>query len=228
MTFQPSPTLLGKDDVYIVTTLDGSDTLFSYRYGTTYHSLHGAVSESRHIFILHGLNTQQSRQKICILEIGFGTGLNAFLAYLYSKKFLFPIDYTGIEPFQVSFDIACRLDYPGYLAADDQKNVFLEFHRQHNFADLLFSFKKYDQLDSIAGEQGYDCIFFDAFSPSEQPEMWEQQVFDNLFHLTSVGGCLVTYCAKGEVRRRLIHSGYQVKRMPGGPGKREMIQAFRH
>ncbi len=219
--------LLGKDDVFVVTTSDGSDTLFSKAYQSTYHSTFGAVSESKHTFLQNGLKTQLHRSKIRILEFGFGTGLNAFLAFLFSQKHALQIDYTGFEEYPIDMSIICSLDYPGYLVCSEKANAFHQMHELKTFRTDYFKFQRSDQWDILHLDGQFDCIFFDAFDPAAQPELWDQETFDQLFKISSEGGCLVTYCSKGEVRRRMIKAGYNTKRIPGAPGKREMLQAFR-
>jgi tRNA U34 5-methylaminomethyl-2-thiouridine-forming methyltransferase MnmC len=221
-----SPTL-GWDDVFIMCTQDGSDTLYSHAYQTTYHSVFGAVGESRHVFLQHGLQSQQFREKISILEFGFGTGLNAFIAFLFSLKTNKPVQYTGIESHPIDPAIAYKLDYPAYLAFPEEKEVFLRLHTDPQFSYGSFDFSKISLLKDLPSDKQFDCIFFDAFAPVNQPEMWEQDIFDTLFKLTSSGGCLVTYCAQGEVRRRMAAAGFEMERLPGPPGKREMLRAVK-
>lgn len=218
---------LGRDDVFIVPTLDGSDTLFSKAFGATYHSRNGAVSESRHVFIQNGLQTQSHRSKISILEFGFGTGLNAFLAFLYSIKQQKEISYYGIEAFPIDLHVAGHLNYPAYLAATPYSDLFKRLHAENSFSDGQFHFRKLQSITELNSSTMWDCLFFDAFSPDIQSEQWEQNIFDRLFELTSVDGCLVTYCAKGEIRRRMQRAGYHVKRLSGAPGKREMLLAIK-
>lgn len=225
MLTQPSARPLGKDDVFVTGTLDGSDTIYSKSLQTTYHSTNGAVSESRHVFIRNGLLTQFHLPSISILEIGFGSGLNAFLSLLIAKQHNKHVKYTGIESFPIEESIALQLNYPEYLVAEHSKEFFIQMHNQSAFSTTFFDFKKYEQVDRLDLSQSFDCIYFDAFAPKVQPPLWEQNVFDVMFHITSLGGCLVTYCAQGEVRRRLMNAGYKVNRLNGAPGKREMIQA---
>ncbi len=219
--------LLGREDVYVVTTRDGSDTLFSKAYQATYHSNHGAVSESKHTYIQNCLSTQMHLTLIRILEFGFGTGLNAFLAFLFAQKHQKQVDYIGFEAFPLDISIARQLDYPGYLACPEQKDIFIRMHREASFSTDYFQFHRMDHWDIIRLAGPFDCIFFDAFAPGSQPELWEQEMFDHLYKVTSPGGCLVTYCSKGDVRRRMGAAGYLVNRIPGAPGKREMLQAFK-
>lgn len=222
-----APLILGKDDVFVVSTLDGSDTLYSRAFDCTYHSVKGAVSESRHVFIRNGLEKLAHLPSVRVLEIGFGTGLNAFLAFLFSQSHQKEIFYTGIESFSLDIRIVNELNYPQYLLAESSKEIFLKMHREDQFSTASFHFQKFQTLDQTPSDLMADCIFFDAFSPAEQGEMWDQNIFNTLYNLTSQNGYLVTYCAKGEIRRRIENAGYLVNRLPGAPGKREMIQAVK-
>jgi tRNA U34 5-methylaminomethyl-2-thiouridine-forming methyltransferase MnmC len=219
--------LLGRDDVYVVASRDGSNTLFSREYGATYHSIYGAVSESKHTYIQRCLHTQLNRKEINILEFGFGTGLNAFLAFLTAESYKKQINYTGFEAYPLDLNIVSQLEYSGYLACHEKEAVFMRMHETNAFTENYFQFQRLDYWDIIKLEGPFDCIFFDAFAPESQPELWQQEMFDLLFKVTSPGGCLSTYCAKGEVRRRIAQSGYVVERIPGAPGKRQMLQAFK-
>lgn len=221
------PARLGQDEVYIIRTLDGSETLYSRRFDATYHSINGAVSESRHVFLHAGLHIYASNPSVSILEFGFGTGLHAFLAYLFSESMRMPVQYTGIEAFPIAIDVAQQLDYPAYLAAPDERDVFLQMHTQDDFVKNQFSFNRIDSLDQIDPSVMFDCICFDAFSPQEHQEAWSIDVFHRLFALLNPDGVLVTYCAQGQVRRDLMSVGFEVERLPGAPGKREMLRAFR-
>ena len=227
MTAPVQLTRLGPGEVYPVTTRDGSETLFSYRFGSTYHSVFGAVSESRHVFLQQGLTTHAGKPKLRVLELGFGTGLNAFLAFLFSIKNKMPLAYFGIEAYPISPGIARKLDYPGYLVAKEYEDVFLRMHDEDAFTLEDFRFKRSISWEGLKQESTFDCIFFDAFSPGAQPELWVQDVFDIMYKMTSEGGCLITYCAQGEVRRRMEKAGFKVERISGAPGKREMLRAVK-
>lgn len=217
--------VLGRDDVFIVPTRDGSNTLFSRAHHATYHSLFGAVSESKHVFIQHGLKSLPERSPIRILEFGFGSGLNAFLAYLFAISHDREIEYTGIEAYPIDSNIAAQLDYPHYLAYPEEGDIFLRMHEEDQLASDSFRFRKIDSLTGIRSDDRFDCIFFDAFAPVHQPDLWDQDTFIALYSLLSPGGCFVTYCAQGEVRRRLIAAGFNVERLSGPTGKREMLRA---
>ncbi len=212
-------------DLWIHPTRDGSNTLFSSAYGATYHSLFGAVSESRHVFIQFGLASLPPAKAVSVFEFGFGTGLNAFLAAAYSNSQGISLTYTGIDTVPVPDHLLPRLDYPAYIARPDLEALFLRMHRESTFREGDISFTRMTTLGDISPESRFDCIFFDAFAPAAQPECWSQDVFQYLFDLTATGGILVTYCAQGEARRRMQHAGYAVERLPGPLGKREMLRA---
>jgi tRNA U34 5-methylaminomethyl-2-thiouridine-forming methyltransferase MnmC len=187
----------------------------------------GAVGESKHVFIQNGLMTQTHRPLVSILEFGFGTGLNALLTYHFSLKQQQQVHYTGIEPFPIDFDIISRLDYAAYLAFPDTKDIFLQLHKEESFSSGSFQFSKIISLDQLPDSTIFDCIFFDAFAPADQPDSWTQPVFDLLYEKTTPEGCLVTYCAQGEVRRRMSNAGFDIQRLPGPPGKREMLRGWK-
>ncbi|MEP6794634.1 MAG: tRNA (5-methylaminomethyl-2-thiouridine)(34)-methyltransferase MnmD [Saprospiraceae bacterium] len=219
--------VLGREELFAVPTSDGSFTLYSKIYKATYHSIFGAVSESKHTYVQKCLATQINRKRIRVLEFGFGTGLNAFLSFLFSQKHQLQVDYFGLERLSIEVSIINDLDYPGYLAFPDKKDILIKMHETNAFKTDYFTFHLYKLMNHLPDTVHFDCIFFDAFAPEVQPELWRQDMFDRLYHATAPGGCLVTYCAKGDVRRNMEHSGYLVSRIPGAPGKRQMLQAFK-
>ncbi|MFZ1678684.1 MAG: tRNA (5-methylaminomethyl-2-thiouridine)(34)-methyltransferase MnmD [Saprospiraceae bacterium] len=219
--------VLGREELFAVHTSDGSFTIYNKIYKATYHSIFGAVSESKHTYQQKCLDTQLHKARIKILEFGFGTGLNAFLAFLFSQKHHLQVDYFGLETFPIDVSIINELDYPGYLAFPDKKDILTKMHETEVFEMENFTFHRYELWSSVPDSGDFDCIFFDAFAPEVQPELWSPDMFDRLFHATAPGGCLVTYCAKGDVRRNMEHSGYLVSRIPGAPGKRQMLRAFK-
>lgn len=218
-------------DFIIRTTEDGSDTLYSASMHESYHSLNGAVQESLHVFIeagLHPLNMKEIR----IFEVGFGTGLNALLTWMDAAQSKSCITYDAIEAFPVNEDITSALNYHsrGALLPDDA------YRRLHATAwneavwleKDIFSLRKiHGNFIDYALDSKYDLVFFDAFAPDKQPEMWQESMFEKLFEAMNPGGILVTYCAKGEVRRCMQRAGFRVERLPGPPGKREMLRAVR-
>jgi tRNA U34 5-methylaminomethyl-2-thiouridine-forming methyltransferase MnmC len=211
------------------TTNDGSHTLFVPELDEHYHSTNGAVEESRHVFIRAGLHACQM-DVIRVFEVGFGTGLNAFLTYLDALESHKKISYTSIELYPVSVELADLLNYPSATSAAEA-HVFRDLHQspwneEVDISDFFHLKKIQNDLNewSFGQKEQFDIVFFDAFAPDKQPEMWTQKIFDCLFQVLSPGGIFVTYCAKGIVRRMLQKSGFEMERLPGPPGKREMLR----
>lgn len=214
-------------------TEDGSHTLFVPELNERYHSTHGAVQESMHVFIDAGLR-ECPKNEIRVLEIGFGTGLNAFLALLEAQKTGKKIDFTSLELYPLAFDEAEKLNFAEIVNPQERDN-FLRLHSAEWGAweqiTLYFALQKL-QLDfsnpaNFQPEHQFDVIFFDAFAPEKQPEMWSQQIFDALYSFCNPGAILTTYCAKGAVRRMLQAAGFSVERLIGPPGKREILRAIK-
>lgn len=215
----------------LVVTEDGSHSIYLPELDEHYHSKHGAIQESRHVFINAGLRTIcPGISKAEVLEVGMGTGLNAFLTWLESKEMSTNVHYTALEPFPVSKEIVTQLNYPGLLEAEEEKSIFsrlhqLPFGREEHFSDKFTFIKKEVTVQEVELQQRYHVIYFDAFGPRVQPEMWTEDVFGKLYESLLPGGALVTYCAKGEVKRTLRAVGFEVETLPGPPGKREMVRA---
>lgn len=213
-------------------TADGSFTLYVPELDEHYHSVKGALTESQHIFIDIGLKHSQATNPY-ILEIGLGTGLNCFLTYLTSKETGQAIHYTGIERFPLSEEVIDQLDY-ATLIGKGEKEIYQAIHQAAWNKEVLLS--PHFSLHKIEGDftqysflGKYDLIYFDAFAPEKQPEMWEQPLFDMLYELLNPGGILTTYCAKGVVRRMLQAAGFTVERLAGPPGgKREILRATKN
>lgn len=209
-------------------TNDGSPTLFVPELDEHYHSTKGAVTESLHIFIRMGLE-ESAAPAPRVLEIGFGTGLNAFLTLLAGERLQRDIHYTSIELYPLQETLVRQLNYPAQIAPERADDFYgLHRARWNNEVKLTphFTLHKIEgdfTSHSFAGK--YDVIYFDAFAPEKQPEMWEQPLFDKLFALLNPSGILTTYCAKGVVRRMLQTAGFKVERLPGPPnGKREILR----
>lgn len=221
--------------VRIESTADGSHTLFVPSLNEHYHSVNGAKQESEHIYINAGL-LHSSTDKLNVLEVGFGTGLNAYLSLLVTEQGVKQIDYTSLELYPLPLDVIEQLNYVNDSDAEHQ-NLFIELHRcdwnQRNKITPSFYLTK-NQADfsrlclPLNAEVLFDVIYFDAFAPEKQPEMWSQEIFDFLYSKTSEGGILTTYCAKGVVRRMLQEAGYLTERLPGPPGKREILRAVKN
>ncbi|MBL7789995.1 MAG: tRNA (5-methylaminomethyl-2-thiouridine)(34)-methyltransferase MnmD [Chitinophagales bacterium] len=207
-------------------TKDLSPTLFSETFQQTYHSIHGAISESNHVFIEHGLSEiLKTKSKISIFEMGYGTGLNAVLTWQYAIKNKLDIQYYSIEKFPVEKNV-----YHEFKTQDDQLNLLLsqlnqsEWGEVHKFNKFQFQ-KSIDDLISIKFNQVFDLIYFDAFSPNAQPELWTESIFKKIYESMHSDGILVTYCAKGQVKRNLKTAGFLVESPAGPVGKREMTRA---
>ena len=212
----------------LIITKDGSHSLFVPELNEIYHSTNGAIQESNHIFIQSGL-AQIAKKEISILEIGFGTGLNAFLTLSYALKNNLKINYFTIEKYPVEKNIVEKLNYVE-LIDPAQKDTFQLLHNGawNNSIKINqnFTFIKYQiDLNLFAPYFSYDVIFFDAFAPDVQPELWTKENFMKLYKNLNQGGNLTTYSAKGEVKRNLEACGFFVERIPGPPGKREIIRA---
>ncbi len=208
-------------------TADGSHTLHVSDLDETYHSLHGAIKESQHVFVKEGL-LYLNKPHTEILEIGFGTGLNAALTLIEAEKREISIVYHCIELYPLKPEEYNRLNY--FDNESLYEPVFKRLHEsQWNRTELIsknFAFSKYrvDLLSHSFTEQ-YDLVYFDAFSPRAQPEMWTSEVFDKMHKAMKKNGVLVTYCASGKVRRNMEGTGLKVEKIAGPPGKREMIRA---
>jgi tRNA U34 5-methylaminomethyl-2-thiouridine-forming methyltransferase MnmC len=207
---------------------DGSHTVYADGFGETYHSVNGAITESNHVFIDAGLN-QVNKSSVNVLEIGFGTGLNAFLTLLQAEKKGLAIYYETLELFPVEDAVYASLNYAEVLHAG--KATFTLLH-QSNWEEVIaitphFTIQKHkiDIPSFLYPADSYDVVYFDAFSPVTQPELWTQELFTSIYTSMRVGGVLTTYCAKGEVRRNMQRAGFTVERLPGPPGKREMLRA---
>lgn len=202
-------------------TEDGSATLRSPLCGDTYHSTRGAVGESRHVFIENGF-LQTGCDPVRILEAGFGTGLNAWLTYLEAARQGRTVEYTAVELYPVPEDVAAKLNY-----TDDPH--FGAMHRAEWGAGTTianhFRLLKLNVDLTLAEFSGnFDLVYYDAFAPDTQPELWTQEVFDKIFRAMAEGGTLVTYSAKGDVKRALRAAGFEVTRLPGALGKRHMLK----
>lgn len=212
---------------------DGSSTLLSEKFGVTYHSKYGALQESRHVFIQEGLHYKCIRKKkLSILEMGFGTGLNALLTYIQAQKFNLEINYTAIEKFPISMDVVEELNYCSALNFNETPCVYKALHAAPWEEAMTlhdnFSFKKIKQsIEDFELEESYDLIYYDAFAPNVQPELWEEPLLQKMYNALLPNGALVTYCAKGVFKRTLKAVGFKVETLKGPPGKREMVRAVK-
>jgi tRNA U34 5-methylaminomethyl-2-thiouridine-forming methyltransferase MnmC len=209
-------------------TADGSTTIHIPEWDEQYHSKHGAIQEAKHVFIKNGLSLF-ANQRISILEIGFGTGLNCFITFLEAPKMNLAIDYVGVEAYPLAAEEVEKMNYVNQLEASEFSAVFNQMHQ--NDWELKceispdFSLTKRKQFfHEINDENQFDLIYFDAFGARVQPELWTEEIFEKMYKSLKIGGVLVTYSAKGSVRRAMQSVGFLVKKLPGPPGKREMLR----
>ncbi|MEQ1732640.1 MAG: tRNA (5-methylaminomethyl-2-thiouridine)(34)-methyltransferase MnmD [Bacteroidia bacterium] len=215
----------------IITTADGSKTIQIVDWNEQYHSVHGAIQEAMHIYITAGLLSIK-KQNISILEMGFGTGLNCFLTLEQALKNKLNINYTGIEAYPVTnlehkaLGYAAVMDtsITNYLSAIEtcNWNDTIAIHPSFLLHKVHASFEAW-----LAPANTYDLIYFDAFSPNLQPELWTTDMFNKMFRVLKPNGVLITYCAKGQVKRNLKETGFTIESLPGPVGKREITRAHK-
>jgi tRNA U34 5-methylaminomethyl-2-thiouridine-forming methyltransferase MnmC len=219
----------------IITTGDGSKTIQIEEWNEQYHSIHGALQEAVHVFIKTGLQychsrgREESLKNISILEIGFGTGLNTLLTAIEAEKLKLKIDYVGVEAYPVSKEELLQLNYT-QIIPKISKNLVEDIHNskweKYESISPYFSIQKRKQFfNDITDKEAFDLIYFDAFGARVQPELWTEDIFKIMFQALKKNGVLVTYSAKGSVRRAMQTVGFTVERLPGPPGKREMLRA---
>lgn len=213
----------------IVTTSDGSTTIYLPEWEENYHSKHGAIQEAKHVFIKNGF-AQINPNEISILEIGFGTGLNAFITFLEAKNAAKKVKYTGVEAYPVEFNEIEQMNYVSELQATDFEPEFKKMHTCEWNSNVKISkdfclTKRQQFFDQIDDIDAFDLIYFDAFGYRVQPELWSTEIFQKMFNTLKPGGFLVTYAARGVVKRSMIEVGFSVEKLAGPPGKREMFRA---
>lgn len=216
------------DNLHI--TADGSHTLYSEIHGAYYHSLNGALTESLHIFIDAGYRYISNQFKqISILEVGLGTGLNAALTAKESSEFAIQTEYTAIELYPISKQQIVNLNYNQILAsgvAEFWINIMLaEWGGFVTINDYFNVIKLNSDFTKWVPDKTFNLIYFDAFAPEDQPEMWSAEMFQKLYDALSIGGVLVTYSSKGIVKQALRSVGFKVERLAGPPGKRHILRA---
>ena len=218
--------------IEIITTSDGSHSLLNTQLNETYHSVHGAIRESIHVFINKGFNLIAERdhpKEIHILEIGFGTGLNALLTLQRTLNDSIKVFYTTIETFPLTEEVWSKLNYTNTLGANE---YFEKIHRTpwSQWQEITPNFQLFkvngEFQHALLPESKYDLIYFDAFAPSKQPEMWEVDVLKKVVDLIKPKGVFVTYCAKGQLKRDLKSLGLEVETLDGPPGKKEMVRGI--
>lgn len=216
----------------IVVTNDGSHTIVIPEQKVTYHSVHGAIQESAHVFIEAGLKyVLQTQQKspLHVFEMGFGSGLNCFLTAIEAVETKTTISYTTVDTSPLLLEEVVLLNYSLSLG---HEQLFQQLHKANwNDEIIINEFftleKRHSNLQSFMFAKQFHLIYYDAFAPTAQPELWTKEIFEKLFCMLRPQGILVTYCSKGDVKRAMIAAGFAVKKLPGPPGKREMLRAER-
>lgn len=213
----------------IIITADGSSSIYLPEWEEHYHSKHGAIQEAYHVFIKSGLDLFKNNSKLAILEIGFGTGLNCFITFLETQKRNLKIDYEGVEAYPLSIEEIGQLNYVEQLNALNQAKIFDEIHnifwnKKQEISKGFSIIKRNQFFDEIEDEDKFDLIYFDAFGARVQPELWTEEIFKKMYNSLKENGILVTYSAKGSVRRAMQTVGFSVEKLPGPPGKREMLR----
>lgn len=222
-------------NVELKITADGSHTLYVPGLNEHYHSTFGAINESLHVFIESGFSTAAPTFEVVrLLEVGFGTGLNALLTWMESERIPKKVRYTALEPYPLGEAVWSSLNYPDCFCTFDYTPFFTQLHKSgwdegvqiSPFFHLLKIRKKLEVL--IPGKETYNLVYFDAFGPEVQPELWSEGNFRKIFQSMEEGGILVTYSVKGSVRRALSNAGFKVEKIPGPAGKREITRAIKN
>lgn len=213
----------------IITTSDGSKTIHIIDWNEQYHSKHGAIQEAYHVFIKSGLSLFKDRS-LSILEIGFGTGLNCLITLLEAQKLNLKVQYTGVEAYPISSEELEQLNYISELKADAFSTYFQKMHdslweKEIEISDTFRLSKEQTEFKNLEHTNQFNLIYFDAFGARVQPELWTEVIFSKMYAALQNEGVLVTYSAKGSVRRAMQAVGFIVERLPGPPGKREMLRA---
>ena len=212
-------------------TADGSHSLYSEEFQVSYHSKFGAIQETKHVFIEAGLRYKAVLGKeLKILDIGFGAGLNAFMTLLEAEKRGLSVTYTGVEAYPVDPETVEKLNYPELTGHPDKRDIFLQLHADNwgetiTYNETFTGTKLRRKFQDLDFSEEFDIIYFDAFAPGAQPELWEIEILEIMHRALKKGGIFVTYCAKGDVKRALKELGFETEKLPGPPGKREMTRA---
>jgi len=223
----------------IITTSDGSKTIQIEDWNEQYHSIHGAIQEANHVFLKHGLlfyfktichsELVSESKPLSIMEIGFGTGLNAFLTLIEAEKLKLNINYVGIEAYPVDLDEIKQLNYTDLISTNHNfefdKMHEVSWEEQHQITSHFQLEKQNIFFKNITSKAAFNIIYFDAFGARVQPDLWTEDIFKIMFNALKENGVLMTYSAKGSVRRAMQAVGFTVERLPGPPGKREMLRA---
>jgi tRNA U34 5-methylaminomethyl-2-thiouridine-forming methyltransferase MnmC len=216
----------------VITTKDGSNSIAVPASGLTYHSTNGAIRESMHVFIGAGLRHAVATDELKIFEMGLGTGLNALLTLMEAERLQKKIYYESVEAYPLEKGFIQQLNYCQQLNYPGLQPSFEKIHscnwNEETSITPLFQFKKSPaSLEQYQTPIKFNVIYFDAFAPRAQPELWTKEIFEKLHAMLVPGGIFVTYSSKGSIRRNLVAAGFAVEKIPGPPGKREMVRAIK-
>lgn len=213
----------------IIITNDGTTTIRIPEWNENYHSSHGAIQEAKHVFIKNGLDLFKNQSSISILEIGYGTGLNAFITFLETHETL-NVDYVGIEAYPVSMKEIGQLNYVSQLGAFQFHPIFERMHSDdweipQNISNNFTLTKHQQFFQEIEDKDRFHLIYFDAFGFPTQPELWSEAIFKKMYDALLPDGVLVTYACRSVIKKAMLSVGFSVEKLPGAPGKREMLRA---
>ena len=216
----------------LFTTEDGSHSLYSEKYGVSYHSKYGAITETQVVFIDAALNFKAKQSSnLSVLEIGMGTGLNVLMSFIEVEKSKLTLQYTAIEGFPVSNEQLSELNFCKALGNNFQDTLdkidSLDWNKRHDLSPTFRFEKQLKLFEEINFNNEFDIVYFDAFAPTSQPELWEESFLEKMYLALKPNGVLTTYCAKGVVKRTLKKIGFEIEALPGPPGKREMTRALK-
>lgn len=215
----------------IIITSDGSTSIHLPEWEESYHSKHGAIQEAQHVFIKNGLSLCKG-QSVSVLEIGFGTGLNAYITFLESQKSNQQIDYVGVEGFPISSEEVLQMNYVNQLNANQFESEFKIMHasdweKNVTISETFRLTKRKQLFNEVNDKNQFDIIYFDVFGYRVQPELWSVEIFTKMFEALKTGGILVTYACRGPIKNAMKKAGFQIEKLAGPPGKREMLRGWK-
>jgi tRNA U34 5-methylaminomethyl-2-thiouridine-forming methyltransferase MnmC len=221
-------------NLHFVVTADGSKTIFNPAVGENYHSKHGALQESKHVFVKSGLHfflENNNQTEVSVLEVGFGTGLNFLLSAEYCLENKVSLHYTGIEAFPLSSEMIGSTEYGNYVS-EPLYSSFIQKYQQSLKAEVMINdYCKLQivncKLEEFIGTKQFDVLYFDAFAAIHQPEMWTTEALEHCCDYLKPGGVFVTYAITGNLKRSMKSLGFDIEKAPGAPGKREMLRAIK-
>jgi tRNA U34 5-methylaminomethyl-2-thiouridine-forming methyltransferase MnmC len=217
----------------IIITQDGSSSIYIPELDETYHSKFGAIQEAKHVFIKNGLDLFEDSSEISILEIGFGTGLNALITMLEAEKRNLKVNYVGVEAYPIALEEILQLNYVEQLEASEKQVDFEKMHATNWEEEIAINSnftltKRKQSFEDISDENTFDLIYFDAFGFTVQPELWNEVIFEIMYKSLKNRGILTTYACRTSIKKAMQHAGFQTLKLPGAPGKREMLRALKN